>query len=119
MAFTSRTLASAVVGDLICSDGYAYPGTDYDKLPAGVTAVAKLCYKNVVHGLALALTDEGSMIWESAGSACSSKTPTVTGCTWKLATLNEWKAMVGAVGGYGALRDGFEVVGLPFRWTWR
>ena len=67
----------------------------------------------------MALTDEGSMIWESAGSACSSKTPTVTGCTWKLATLNEWKAMVGAVGGYGALRDGghkrHRTATLPFQ----
>lgn len=108
---SGHALSSASVGDIICSDGYAYPGTDYDKLPTGVTAVARVCYKNGVHGLALALADEGSMIWENAGPACSSKTPAITGCTWRLATLDEWKAMVGAVGGYLALRDGFEGIG--------
>jgi len=109
---TGRALASAKVGEIICSDGLAYDGINYDNLPRGVTARAKVCYvSGDGHGLALALADEGQMNWSTAKSTCEGKTPTITGCTWKLATEDEWNNMISGAGGYEALRDGFTSVG--------
>ena len=107
-----HALASAVVGDIICSNGLAYAGTDYNILPSGVTAKAKVCYvSGDGHGLALALTDEGALNWNTAISTCGSKTPNITDCTWTLATEEEWNNMISGAGGYTALRDGFTSVG--------
>ena len=115
---TGHALASAVVGDIICSDGLAYAGTDYNILPSGVTAKAKVCYvSGDGHGLALALADEGQMNWSTAKSTCEGKTPTITGCTWKLATKEEWDNMISAAGGYTDLRDGFTSVGGVNMWN--
>ena len=108
---TGHALSSAVVGDIICSDGLAYAGYAYNKLPSGVTAKAKVCYVSGGHGLALAMADEDMMDWRTAISTCSGKTPTVSGCTWKLATKDEWNNMISGIGGYGDLRDGFNNVG--------
>ena len=112
-AATGHALSSAVVGDVVGSDGQVYAGTDYNNLPTGVTAVALVCYVDGGHGLALALADESSskMTWNTAKSTCSGKTPTVTGCTWKLATRAEWENMITAAGGFASLRDGFSSVG--------
>ena len=62
---TGHDLTSAAVGEIICSDGKAYPGTAYNILPTGVTALAKVVYMGgdaetnttYNHGLALALED--------------------------------------------------------------
>ena len=110
---SGHALSSASVGDIICSDGYAYPSTKYNNLPAGVSAVAKVCYKNGEHGLALALADEGSMWWDAANTACSDKNTSapVTGCTWKLATVDELNKMVSGAGGRSALCGCFSSVG--------
>ena len=110
---TGHALSSAVVGDIICSDGQAYNGLYYNYLPDDVTARAKVCYVSGVHGLALALTDEeGKMNQGTAQSTCESKTPTVPGCTWILPWLDyDMKNMITAAGGYVALRDGFSLVG--------
>ena len=110
-AATGHALSSAVVGDIICSDGLAYNGSDYDNLPTGVTAKAKVCYVSGGHGLALALADEGKMNWSTAISTCPAKTPTVTGCTWKLASEAEWNNMIDTADSRDALRDGFSGVG--------
>ena len=110
-AATGHALSSAVVGDIICSDGLAYNGSDYDNLPTGVTAKAKVCYVSGGHGLALALADEGQMNWSTAISTCAAKTPTVTGCTWKLASEAEWNNMIDVAGSRDALRGGFSGVG--------
>lgn len=109
---TGHALSSAVFGDLICDDGLAYKGTDYNHLPDGVTAVAKVCYVSGGHGLALALADEASkMNRMTAKTTCENKTPTVPGCTWKLPSSDEYYDMITAAGGYVALRDGFSLVG--------
>jgi hypothetical protein len=107
------TLAEATVGMLVGSDGKTYAAADKNNLPEGVTAVALVCYVSDGHGLALALADESSskMTWNTAKSTCSGKTPAVTGCTWKLATKDEWNNMINAAGGFSALRDGFSSVG--------
>ena len=107
-----KTLAEATVGMLVGSDGKTYAAADKNNLPEGVTAVALVCYVSDGHGLALALADESEkMIWNTAKSTCSGKTPAVTGCTWKLATKDEWNNMINAAGGFSALRDGFSSVG--------
>jgi len=103
------TLTSPAVGQVIGSDGKNYA---YASLPSGMTAVAKICYVNGEHGLALALADEGNMNWNNAISTCAAHTPAFTGGTWKLATQDEWNNMMN-VAGVGAvnLRDGFTNVG--------
>jgi len=102
-------LTSPAVGQVIGDDGKNY---DYASLPDGVTAVAKICYVNGSHGLALALTDEtGTMNWSTAISTCAAHTPAFTGGTWKLATEDEWNNMITAAGSHTALRDGFSSVG--------
>jgi hypothetical protein len=102
-------LTSPAVGQVIGDDGKNY---DYASLPDGVTAVAKICYVNGSHGLALALTDEtGTMNWSTAISTCAAHTPAFTGGTWKLATEDEWNNMITAAGSHTALRDGFTSVG--------
>ena len=109
---TGHALSSAVVGDIICSDGMAYNGLYYNHLPDGVTARAKVCYVSGGHGLALALTDEeGKKNRDAAVSTCKDKTPTVPGCTWRLPSSDEYYDMITAAGGYVALRDGFSLVG--------
>ena len=117
-----HALSLAVVGEIVCSDGKAYAAADKDNLPKDVTAVAMVCYKNGSHGLALALADESSkMNWSTAISTCEGKTPTVTGCTWKLASKDEWNTMITAAGDYTALRDGFTSVGgtnMQSNWYW-
>ncbi len=62
-----HALTSAVVGDIVGSDGLAYAAADKDNLPSGVTAVAVITYVGeagtadassaTYKGLALALTD--------------------------------------------------------------
>ena len=101
-------LTSPAVGQVIGSDGKNYAA---GSVPTGVTAVAKICYVSGSNGLALALTDEGKMIWSTAISTCAAHTPAFTGGTWKLATQDEWNNMITAAGGYGTLRDGFSSVG--------
>ena len=116
-----HALAESAVGELVGSDGKAYAAADKDNLPDGVTAVALVCSKNGSNGLALALADEGQMNCSTAISTCEGKTPTVTGCTWKLATQDEWDNMISGAGGYAALRDGFTSVGgtnLQSNWYW-
>ena len=107
-----HALSSAVVGDIIGSDGNAYKGTDYHYLPVGVTAVAKVCYVGGGKHLALAMADEeGTMKYETAKSTCGGKEPKITGCTWKCPSDDEWVNMFNDVGGFATLRDGFSLVG--------
>ena len=101
-------ITNPVLGQVIGDDGKSY---DHASLPAGVTAVAKICYVGHHNVLALALADESSMNWDNAVTTCAAHTPAFTNGTWKLATMDEWKTMVSAVGGYVALRDGFSSVG--------
>lgn len=115
----SLPLTNPAVGEVIGSDGKNYA---YASLPSGVTAVAKICYVNGEHGLALALADEGYMNWSDAISTCAAHTPAFTGGTWKLATQDEWNNMKN-VAGVGAvnLRDGFTSVGgtnMGTGWYW-
>lgn len=105
---TPNATSIVAEGQVIGDDGKSY---DYDDLPGGVTAVAKICYVDDTHVLALALTDEGQMDWSTAITTCAAHTPAVPCGIWKLASQDEWNQMISEAGGYEALRDGFESVG--------
>ena len=125
-AAVGHALSSAVVGEVVGSDGLAYAGASYNNLPTGVTAVAKVCYVDGNgHGLALALVDMStSLSWDNSGlnndgktaaewcSAWNTSTP-VTDAEWLLASKDQWNYMLGTsgAGSYTALRDGFTSVG--------
>ncbi|MBP5390992.1 MAG: hypothetical protein J6Y40_02790 [Bacteroidales bacterium] len=107
-------------GKLICTAGHIHM-YNYNANPAcTATRVAKIIYvgsetdnTTYTHGLALALTDEGEMDWESAKTACSNKNTSaakVTNASWMLPSEDQWTRMI-EVAGYTALRDGFSIVG--------
>ena len=114
-AATGHALSAAVVGDVVGSDGQAYDGTDYNNLPTGVTAVAKVCYVSGGHGLALALTDESSsgMDWNTAKTACTNKNTSapVASASWMLPSKTQWETMGATSSTYTTLRNGFNSVG--------
>ena len=107
-ALPALNITNPVVGQVIGSDGKNYA---YGSLPTGVTAVAKICYVSGSNGLALALTDEGTMDWSTAMTTCAAHTPAFTGGTWKLASEDEWNSMISTAGSFDDLRDGFSSVG--------
>ena len=103
---TGHALTSAAVGDIVGSDGKAYAGTDYNKLPSGVTAVAMICYVDGnAHGLAIALDNEnGAMDWWDAIDACNSRTA-VAGGIWRLPSIKDWQYMFIGCGASGSYSD--------------
>lgn len=131
---TGHDLTSAAVGEIICSDGKAYPGTAYNILPTGVTAWAKVVYvgsstghATYTHGLALALEDVSSnrLTWKKSGDYDEGKTPAewcdawntskpVANASWMLPSKGQWETMK-AIDDSSTyeddLRDIFEAVG--------
>ena len=124
-----------VFGQVIGSDGKNY---DYDKLPAGVTPVAKICYaENILpagytYVMALALTDGyfynwnwGEMSFYAEGAyadfVAEHHEPKFSNCNWRLPELGMFYTMINTAGGYEQLRDGFESVGgenMVQDWYW-
>ena len=110
----AKPLANATTEDLgkvVGADGKIYATKADAETVATGNAVAMICYVNEGHGLALALTDEGDMDWNTALTTCAAHTPAVTGATWKLASKSEMNLMINAAGNYAALRNGFSAVG--------
>ncbi len=115
--YYQTTLKMATIGNVIGTDGKFY--VNNAATPGGNTAVAMIAYIFPSGGLALALSDEeGKMTWDAAKTACENKTPTVPGCTWQLATENQWvnmisacKNVLGTNNNYKDLRDCFSSVG--------
>ena len=110
----AKPLANATTEDLgkvVGADGKIYATKADAEAVATGNAVAMICYVNEGHGLALALSDEGDMDWNTALTTCAAHTPAVTGATWKLASKSEMNLMINAAGNYAALRDGFSAVG--------
>ena len=110
----AKPLANATTEDLgkvVGADGKIYATKADAEAVATGNAVAMICYVNEGHGLALALTDEGTKDWSTAMNTCAAHTPAITGGTWKLASKDEWFIMISAAGSYSALRDGFSSVG--------
>ncbi len=113
-----HTLTSAVVGDIVGSDGLAYAAADKDNLPSGVTAVAMVAYmgseSGCTNGLAIALENvsSSSLSWDNSGSNNGGKTAAewcnawntskpITGGTWRLPTIIDWQYMLIGCGATG------------------
>ena len=118
-AYTMAANATAGdVGKLICTDGHIH--TYSADAACTKSRVAKIIYvgnntddATYNHGLALALTDEGTIDWNKAKTACTNKntSTTVESASWMLPSQTQWNNMITAAGGYTALRDGFTSVG--------
>lgn len=111
MAADGIECSASDIGKVICTDGSIY--AKVSDVPTGKTAAAMIAYIDMENknGLALALSDEGSMPWSDAITACEGKSA-VAGGTWVLPSKEQWEAM-GAVNSTSAkaLRDGFSSVG--------
>ncbi len=112
-------MSKSTLGQVICTDGSIYTSVSA-ATAASKNAVAKVIYlgsdtgdSNYTNGLAFALSDEGSMDWGTALSACANKNSTsaVPYAYWMLPSCNQWTTMISAAGSGAALRDGFESVG--------
>ena len=91
---TGHALASAVVGEIVGTDGLAYDVADKDNLPTGVTAVAMVAYKDGSNGLAIQLNaSPSSMDFDNAQSYTGY--PAVSGgvATWRLPSKDDWQNM--------------------------
>ncbi len=113
-----KKAAAPKVGQIIGSDGNNYDANA--TLPTGVTAVAMIAYvgsdtgvDGYTNGLALALTDKGSMNWSTATGASGAAAhtpaaPTPMTSSWMLPNKAQWDKMINAAGSYTALRNGFS-----------
>ena len=91
----------STVGEVVGTDGLAYPATAYNNLPVGVAAAGMVAYKDGKSGLVIALTDEAStMSWTDAkgASGAAAHTPVVAGHTWKLPSNDDWNNIITANG---------------------
>ena len=107
---TLRPLAEATTADLgkiAGADGNIY-NTKAAAEAAYTQAVAMIAYVGnetdnaaYKHGLAIALSDEGSMNWSTAKSTCEAKniSTCVANASWMLPSHNQWMAMFRANGG--------------------
>lgn len=105
-----HALTSALVGEIIGSDGLAYAVADKDNLPSGVTALAMVAYmgsaSDCTNGLAIALENVGTgMSWDNSNKNNGDKTAAelcdawntskpVTGGTWRLPSVVDWQYML-------------------------
>ena len=91
------TLAKSTVGMIVGTDGLAYYVEDKDNLPTDVTAAGMVAYKNGSNGLVIALTNMNSnKMWGNSINEAKTYEPEVTGYTWKVPSVDEWKLMLGA-----------------------
>ena len=106
----SHPLSKAVVGEIVGTDGMAYPKDYKDRMPSGVSAVAVVAYKNGDNGLAIALEDvsDSQMTWcndfgkEIASPSCEAwneSEKAVTGGSWRLPSKGDWENMFKATSG--------------------
>ena len=115
-AAAARPLADATtddIGKIAGADGNIYDTKDAAEAVATGNAVAMIAYvgnaSDCSHGMAIALEDESSMMnWTNAGTACSNKTPAVTGGTWRLPSIRDWQYMFIGCGASGTVSDSPE-----------
>jgi len=101
-ADVGHALSASAVGEIVGSDGKVYSVADKDNLPSGVTAAGMVAYKNGSNGLVIALADEASTMNRSTANGeigTAAHTPTVTGYSWRLPSMDEWNLMFNANGG--------------------
>lgn len=88
------------IGSVVTTDGTVY-ATVADASAASKTAAGMIAYvSGIGQGLVIALADETSaMNWNTAITTAAAHTPAVTGYSWRLPNLDEWKQMFSANGG--------------------
>ena len=90
---TGHALSASVVGDIVGSDGQAYAVEDKDNLPAGVTAVAMVAYKDGSTGLAIELRSSSPEYDYNGASSYIASLPSIDGGTWCLPLYAHWQNM--------------------------
>ena len=91
----------STVGEVVGTDGLAYPATANKNLPTGVTAAGMVAYKDGKSGLVIALTDENSTMSRNkanGASGAAAHTPVVAGHAWKLPSMDDWTDIFNANG---------------------
>lgn len=105
------------IGKVVCTDGSVY-ATRYDAENAYKYPVAMIAYVGNDSFLAIALEDiclliegtqycNGSFQWADAAGAVATwaEDKAVTGCTWKVPTIQEWQQMLIGCGAEGQVSD--------------
>ena len=92
-------VTSDYLGSVVTTDGTVY-ATVADASAASKTAAGMIAYvSGIGQGLVIALADEaGMMNWSTAITTAAAHTPAVTGYSWSLPSLDEWKQMFSANG---------------------
>ncbi len=92
-------VTSDYIGSVVTTDGTVY-ATVADASAASKTAAGMIAYvSGIGQGLAIALADETSaMNWNTAITTAAAHTPAVTGYSWRLPSVDEWKQMFSANG---------------------
>ena len=93
-------VTSDYLGSVVTTDGTVY-ATVADAIAANKTAAGMIAYvSGIGQGLVIALADEaGTMNWNTAITTAAAHTPAVTGYSWRLPNLDEWKQMFSGKGG--------------------
>ena len=96
---TLSEVTSDYIGSVVTTDGTVY-ATVADASAASKTAAGMIAYvSGIGQGLVIALADEaGMMNWNTAITTAAAHTPAVTGYSWRLPNLAEWKQMFSANG---------------------
>ena len=96
-----HALSTSAIGEIVGSDGLAYAVTDKGNLPIGVMAVAMVAYKDGSNGLAIQLSGEPVSKNEYDAETYAAGLVAVTGGTWRLPSVDDWKNMF-----WGCRKDG-------------
>ena len=95
---TGHALFLSTIGELVGSDGLAYPATAKNNLPAGVTAEGMVAYKDGKSGLVIARADDGKNTWTGAQTTADGHEPVVADYTWKLPSITDWNKILETYG---------------------
>ena len=95
---TGHALFVATIGELVGTDGLAYPATAKNNLPDGVTPVGMVAYKDGKSGLVIARADDGTNSWSGAQTTARAHWPGVAEYTWKLPDNTDWKNILETYG---------------------
>jgi len=125
---TGHALSASVVGEIVGTDGLAYAVADVNKndLPSGVSAAGIVVKKSATadESMVISYDGHGPTDYGSARDYAYEYTPAVTGKTWRLLTMDEWKQLFSANGGDEGNCSGLNAViaaaggtGLGNYWT--